>query len=116
MPKLLEAKVPTIKDHIEATNSVVHQMFEDQEDIGKEIDQIAGDTESIQKILRKFYRDQHNFEKTIKKTIADEVEKQIKPLAGKLDELTASNPKVVYVKLRLPNPFGWFFRLVFRKK
>lgn len=100
---------------LEATNSVVHQTFEDLEDIGKTVDTSQMTLETLAKEFYKFKKNYTAMKLDLEQTIAEEVKKQIKPLEEKLDMILLNKPKTVYIVPRLPNPFSWIFRLIVSK-
>ena len=105
-----------IRETIEATDSVVHQTWEDLQDIGEIADITKATTELTASKLNILIRRHNNLESMIKRTIAEETEKQIKPLKESLDKMLLKDPKVIYIKLKLPNPFSWFLKLKWGKR
>lgn len=104
-----------IRETIESTDSVVHQTWSDLQDIGEIADTTKVSVELLATKINILIRRHNTFETVVKKTIASEVEHQIKPLKEKLDELLLKDPKVVYLKLRIPNPFKWLVSITYGK-
>lgn len=90
------------KQVIQNAESTMHAVHEDLRDIGDEVDISKMTIEQLRKEFLKYRRSQELFRLEIRKVIADEVERQVKPLAEQISLLTTQKPKVVYVKLKLP--------------
>ena len=107
---------PSISDTVRNTDSVVHETWQElagEGGIGEVVDHTKETVESISKRVNTLVRHQIEFEKMIKIAIAEEVKTQIDPLMKKLDEFLLKDPKVIYIKLRIPNPFKWFVNITY---
>ncbi len=105
-----------IREQIDSTSSVVHQTFEDLEDIGETIDQSKLTLEKLAKDIRRIQVNHTHLKNVLQRTIAEEVAKQIQPLKDQLDEFLLTKPKVVYIGFKLPNPFKWFVTLFYGRR
>lgn len=99
------AEKQTIKQTIENTDSIVHETFKDLSDIGEIIDGSQDTLRSVSKRINKIISQRVQLEEEMKRTISHEVENQIKPLGAKLDAFLLTKPKVIYIRLKFPNPF-----------
>lgn len=99
-----------IAEKVGAIDSVVHQTFADQTDIGEVVDKIDGKTDDIPKLRKEFYA----FKQEVKKQITVELQSQMKPFNEKLDKFLTTKQKTVYIVPKLSNPIKWFFKLAFK--
>lgn len=108
----MSKKLETSKDTIIATNSVVHQIFDDVEDVGETVDKAHLTLEKLAKEFYNFKRTHLKMQKDLEYVIAKEVEKQLRPMNKKLDQILLLKPKAIYIMPSLPNPISWLFRLI----
>lgn len=106
----MPADKKTLTQIAESTESIATQTFKDVNDIGEILDSSKETIESISTRMNKLIRQRVEFEAEMKRTIANEVGKQIKPLNDNLNKLLTLNPKVVYIYPRFPNILNLFLK------
>lgn len=101
---------PSLRDTIQGTDSVVHQTFNDLQDLGEIIDHTKETTESISRRLNILIRHRLEFENQVRNAIAEAVQKEVAPIKRQLEELLLEKPQVVYIKFKLPGFLNWFLK------
>lgn len=93
------------KQLLKNTESTTASIYQDLEDVGDQVDWTKVTVEQLAKEFRKLRHEQEQFRLEHRKFIADEVQKQIKPLVEQLTLLTTKNPRFVYIKFKFRIPF-----------
>lgn len=100
----MKTKKPTIELNEEAkqslsnTESTANSIYEDLSDIGDQVDISKMTLEQLREEFKKFRKEHDNFKWEVKKTISDEIEKQIAPLVEQINLLTTKKTGTIYVQ------------------
>lgn len=93
---------PESKELLKSVDSTASSIYEDLDTIGDDIDEANLTLDQLRDEVKKLRKENEAFRWAVRRLIADEIEKQIKPLTLQIEELTTQKPKIVYIKFKMP--------------
>lgn len=103
-----------VKETLKNTESVVGGIYSDLDEVGNMVENMQATGEdtakAIKALVKQYIKDrkqQEEFNRKIESLISSEVEKQLKPLIDRIDNLVASKPKFIFVLPKFPTLDFW---------
>lgn len=126
MPKTTE-ELPKVelgqdsKTLLESTKSTIHGVADNVEEVATDVEHSKMTIQHVSKEMTKLRKEYELFRFEVRKTIADEVERQVRPLVEQMETFTTRKLSIVYIKWKYPFSFRFmkngldFLGFCFRK-